>query len=104
MRPIVIGRHPSGDIVVNDELVAPRHCEIWETGSPVWFIRDLGSTNGTRVVRGSPGLFSMPGFRPEGRHLLALTRGIKVDVVGMRLLADDVIYVGRTALPRWDRA
>lgn len=108
MTSIVIGRAPSCDIVVDDEYVTPRHCEIFSGGSDprwpgAWYVRDLGSTNGTRIIRGQPNLLSAPGFSPSGRHMLALTRGLKVDVIGMRLILGDVVYVGRTAVPCWDR-
>ncbi|MGH9021284.1 MAG: FhaA domain-containing protein [Acidimicrobiales bacterium] len=47
-RPLVLGRSPDVDIVVNDANVSRRHAEFWRTGEGV-AVRDLGSTNGTFV-------------------------------------------------------
>lgn len=46
--PIVIGKDPSADIVLNDPAVSRRHCEIRNTPAGV-HIKDLGSRNGTIV-------------------------------------------------------
>jgi FhaA, N-terminal domain/FHA domain len=47
-RPLVIGRSPDVDIVVNDANVSRRHAEFWRTAEGV-AVRDLQSTNGTYV-------------------------------------------------------
>ena len=47
-QPLVIGRSPDVDIVINDSNVSRRHAEIWRTGEGV-AVRDLQSTNGTYV-------------------------------------------------------
>jgi len=47
-RPLVIGRSPDVDVVINDSNVSRRHAEVWRTGEGV-AVRDLGSTNGTFV-------------------------------------------------------
>jgi pSer/pThr/pTyr-binding forkhead associated (FHA) protein len=49
LRPkLVVGRHPSCDIVLHFASVSARHCELeWSNGC--WSVRDLGSRNGTRV-------------------------------------------------------
>lgn len=44
----VIGRSPSADIVVQARTVSARHAEIVRQG-PAWLLRDLGSTNGTKL-------------------------------------------------------
>jgi len=50
--PVVIGRLPECDIVLNDPNVSRRHAEVFRQGRDV-VVRDLGSTNGTKV-NGSP--------------------------------------------------
>ncbi len=45
---LVIGRHPSCDVVVTDETVSRRHALLnFRDGG--WIVRDLSSTNGTRL-------------------------------------------------------
>lgn len=46
--PIIIGRSPEVEVVVNDNNVSRRHAEVWRTSEGV-AIRDLQSTNGTYV-------------------------------------------------------
>jgi DNA-binding SARP family transcriptional activator len=43
-----VGRTPDCDIVLNDPDVSRRHAEVLRHGAD-WAVRDLGSTNGTRV-------------------------------------------------------
>jgi pSer/pThr/pTyr-binding forkhead associated (FHA) protein len=43
-----IGRSSQNIVVINDASVSARHCEIERTGRRL-FLRDLGSTNGTRL-------------------------------------------------------
>jgi hypothetical protein len=47
-RPLVIGRSPDVEVVINDSNVSRRHAEVWRTGEGV-AVRDLESTNGTFV-------------------------------------------------------
>ena len=47
-RPVVIGRSPDVDVVINDSNVSRRHAEVWRTSEGV-AVRDLQSTNGTYV-------------------------------------------------------
>ncbi len=47
-RPVVIGRSPEVDVVINDSNVSRRHAEVWRTAEGI-AIRDLQSTNGTYV-------------------------------------------------------
>jgi FHA domain len=45
---LVIGRHPSCDLVLGDETVSRRHAQLtFRDGG--WILRDLDSTNGTRL-------------------------------------------------------
>jgi hypothetical protein len=45
---LVIGRHPSCDVVVADETVSRRHAQLtFRDGG--WVLQDLDSTNGTRL-------------------------------------------------------
>jgi hypothetical protein len=46
--PLVIGRLPECDVVLNDSNVSRRHAELRRSNDGV-FLTDLGSTNGTRV-------------------------------------------------------
>lgn len=43
-----VGRAPNCDCVVPDDCVSRRHAQLWREGAR-WFVRDLGSRNGTRV-------------------------------------------------------
>ncbi len=51
-QPLVIGRLPECDVVLNDSNVSRRHAELRRSSDGV-FLTDLGSTNGTRV-NGAP--------------------------------------------------
>jgi hypothetical protein len=46
--PLIIGRSPDVEVVVNDTNVSRQHAEVWRTSDGV-AIRDLQSTNGTYV-------------------------------------------------------
>ena len=46
--PLIIGRSPDVEIVINDSNVSRRHAEVWRTSDGV-AVRDLDSTNGTFV-------------------------------------------------------
>ncbi len=46
--PLIIGRSPDVEVVVNDSNVSRQHAEVWRTAQGV-AIRDLESTNGTYV-------------------------------------------------------
>jgi DNA-binding NtrC family response regulator len=45
---LCIGKAPDNDLVLSDDTVSRHHCELTRTGSGVR-VRDLGSTNGTKV-------------------------------------------------------
>lgn len=80
---IVIGTMPECDIKISDPYASPRHCEVFQVNE-MWAVRDLGSTNGTHVLR-------------AGVSLKAGFGGV------LPLKIGDVIIVGRTELPAWDR-
>ena len=46
--PLIIGRSPDVEVVINDSNVSRRHAEVWRTSEGV-AMRDLQSTNGTFV-------------------------------------------------------
>lgn len=46
--PAVVGRSPDATLRIAQESVSRRHCELFATDGAV-FLRDLGSTNGTRI-------------------------------------------------------
>lgn len=46
--PIVIGRGLGTDLQIRDPTVSRHHCVVWCTAGRCW-VRDLGSTNQTRV-------------------------------------------------------
>ncbi|MFM8595156.1 MAG: FHA domain-containing protein [Chloroflexota bacterium] len=50
--PMTIGRRDSCDVRINDPFLSSLHAEIIEEGGE-WWIRDVGSTNGT-VLNGTP--------------------------------------------------
>ena len=49
-RALVFGRGPNVDVPVNDPYASPRHCRVVNVGDR-WYVEDLGSTNGTFVLR-----------------------------------------------------
>jgi DNA-binding NtrC family response regulator len=78
-----IGKAPDNDLVLGDDTVSRHHCELARTGGGV-LVRDLGSTNGTRVEGArvteavvSPGMVLKVGeveivLRPAGRNVEVL--------------------------------
>ena len=49
---VTVGRDPSNQIILSDERCSRTHCAVFSEGDK-WYIRDLGSSNGT-TVNGSP--------------------------------------------------
>jgi FHA domain/Domain of unknown function (DUF1707) len=45
---MLVGRAPNCDCVVPEDCVSRRHAQLWRDGER-WYLRDLGSRNGTRV-------------------------------------------------------
>ena len=83
-RPLVIGRAPTCDLVIDLPMVSSRHA-ILEPAGDGWRIRDLGSTNGTFV---------------HGRRIDGSARVSTGDVIGLgssrlRLAADGASLVER---------
>lgn len=77
MDALVFGRHPTCDIVVNDEYASPKHCRITKREGRYW-VEDLGSTNGTWITGG------LATFRIGGPTMLQ---------------PGEQIRIGRTTLP-----
>lgn len=76
---VVIGRADTCDLRIDDEYASPRHAAITRRPDGSYWVEDLGSTNGTRVIRGG---------------------GLGAKVYGpMLLLPGDIIRVGRTPIP-----
>ena len=48
-RPITIGRDPDVELPLRDGSISRRHCQIVRADDGSYVLRDLGSTNGTRV-------------------------------------------------------
>jgi pSer/pThr/pTyr-binding forkhead associated (FHA) protein len=46
--PIIIGRGVGADLQIRDPTVSRHHCVVWRATGRCW-VRDLGSTNQTRV-------------------------------------------------------
>jgi pSer/pThr/pTyr-binding forkhead associated (FHA) protein len=73
-----LGRGPRADVHVDDASVSARHAELrWDGGR--WLLRDLASTNGTRV-----GVHKVTHARPVGNNTHIILGGIDV-----LLLLDD---------------
>jgi two-component system, NtrC family, response regulator AtoC len=72
---IVVGRAPDCDVIIDDASVSRHHAEI-DLGPPVT-IRDLGSSNGTRVRRSTAGTETAELFDVElsGDQRLPITAG-----------------------------
>lgn len=47
-KPVTIGRHPQNEVVISDPLSSRRHCIVERAGNG-WRVRDLNSSNGTRL-------------------------------------------------------
>jgi hypothetical protein len=45
---LMVGRAPNCDCVLPEDCVSRRHAQLWREGER-WFLRDLGSRNGTRL-------------------------------------------------------
>lgn len=79
MRSWIVGRDPTCDVVVADEFVSPRHCEVRRLSVGIFVVRDLGSVNGTWI-------------RHEGRETRVRFEWVEF-VPGMTLV------VGRSLIP-----
>jgi pSer/pThr/pTyr-binding forkhead associated (FHA) protein len=81
MRTVTIGTDPACDIVVDDPYASPVHCRLTEGRFCVWVVQDLGSTNGTTVMRNG-----------QIRDRLGLG-------ATCHLTTGDVLVIGRTRMP-----
>ncbi|WP_375504485.1 FHA domain-containing protein [uncultured Jatrophihabitans sp.] len=59
----VVGRDGDSDIVITDDAVSRRHCAVGFTLDGASYVRDLGSTNGTFVLRPGEDPEKIPGNR-----------------------------------------
>lgn len=83
IRSYVIGTDPTCDIVVVDQYASSRHARVFEDRSGQVWVEDLGSTNGTHIIRGGSLDYSL-GDRVNGPTLIN---------------PGDTIRLGRTRLP-----
>ncbi len=54
-RPLLLGRDPKCNVVLPSAAVSREHARLWMRADGVWVIRDLGSRNGTSLLRASDG-------------------------------------------------
>jgi pSer/pThr/pTyr-binding forkhead associated (FHA) protein len=47
--PVIVGRDPTCDILINDPSISRRHCQFTLDSDGALVVRDLGSTNGVYV-------------------------------------------------------
>ncbi len=73
------GTASSCDVRMHDRYASPHHCRAWRTPEGVYWIADLGSTNGTYIVK------------PFGTSLRVTTPS--------RVEPGDSVMIGRTVLP-----
>lgn len=70
--PVLLGRAPDNDIILDYPRVSKRHASIEASGSGAWQITDAGSTNGTQVNQ-----------KPlEKGSTVALLNGDRIDLGG----------------------
>lgn len=81
VRALTFGRGPGCDVVVSedDPYMSPVNCRIIDAGAGRFYVQDMGSTNGTWIVRPSGGQ-----VRVYGRTVLQ---------------PGDRIRIGRTIVP-----
>jgi transcriptional regulator with GAF, ATPase, and Fis domain len=65
---LTIGKAPENDLVLSDDTVSRRHCELTRVPEGI-HVRDLGSTNGTRVTGGAAGARIQEAVVPPGSVL-----------------------------------
>jgi ABC-type multidrug transport system ATPase subunit/pSer/pThr/pTyr-binding forkhead associated (FHA) protein len=95
-RPMVVGRAPGCDLVVDAPQVSSRHCRLTPEGNDIFRVEDLGSTNGTWVngrrvgpggermrVGDTLGLGSYV-LRVEAGRALRAARGLRLDALSLR--------------------
>jgi pSer/pThr/pTyr-binding forkhead associated (FHA) protein len=70
-RPVVIGRAPETDLVLEDTQVSRRHAKVSPAGGDSAVVEDLGSANGTFVNRNQ--LYGAVGLDPGDELLVGVT-------------------------------
>ena len=65
---ISIGRHPTNTIRVRDDRASRKHCVINRGPDGLFYVRDLGSRNGTKVNGVSPRVGACQADRPLTRR------------------------------------
>lgn len=58
--PVTLGRAPENDIVIDDATLSRHHLAFEPAGEGRWRVRDLGSSNGTRVDGAHVGAAPVP--------------------------------------------
>lgn len=87
----IVGTDSNCDVRVNDPYASNRHCEVAMTDSGTYLVRDLGSTNGTRIRR------------VVKVNDLGEVRPLDTKVYDWTLIQPgDVLVVGRSEIP-WRR-
>jgi predicted component of type VI protein secretion system len=74
----IVGRADDCDVRVTDDYASPHHCQVARTTEGDFYVRDLGSTNGTWVHLGG-----------EGRKAIGWTR----------IWPGEALVVGRSIIP-----
>lgn len=86
----IVGRAATCDVRVEDEYASPRHCEVALLRNGTFAVRDLGSTNGTRI-------------RHYVKNVVGQERGVDVKVMDWTLISPgEALVVGRSVIA-WDR-
>jgi len=89
---VVIGRGTGCDLQVPDERASRRHCRVYRQGRD-YFLRDLGSKNGTRL-NGRPVTFARLVFGDEigvGRTALLFAERSPAELVGSEIAGYEVL-------------
>ena len=99
---MIVGRHRSCDVVVTDDTVSSRHCQIIET-SDGYMIEDLGSSNGTFV---NAKRVETATLEPNDQVTLGLARFVFVDgaLIPATMVASEEDEITLSATPskkRW---
>src|SRR6185503_7487726 len=87
-RTWTVGKDPGCDVRVDDEYASSRHCQVALTEAGAYVVRDLGSTNGTRIRRMAV------------VNALGVQRRVDIKVYDWTLIQPgDILVVGRSEIP-----
>lgn len=87
MRRWTVGRNKDCDVVVDDEYAAGQHCEVAELDDGRFAVRDLGSTNGTRI-------------RTTHTNLIGEPRSVDIRIYDWTIITPgQALVVGRSVIP-----